>query len=352
MLQMLKKYESLTPLIDRCNDVVLDVLGASSIREAKIAAESFKNGGKRLRPMLMILSSLAPAGARTANVSPAVIDLAAAVELIHLATLFHDDVIDEVETRRLKLSARVKYGNYISVLTGDYVLAEALLLVQRSEQLRTMPDFLQTIRVLVSGESRETNHKFDFDMDENVYYEIISEKSASLFALSCKSGSMCSREEDSDVLGHLGWNLGMAFQMIDDLDDMLDLPNGTMDCDLKNGYLGLPIIWALQNLTDGHRDSLIEVIRRGEFTDQDERRIVSACHDFGGMHHTRERIQLHLDRAERSLDRFPESDAKTLLVSVITDLRTYNDAQLAGFARYNGFDGTQDSRRAGSAHQS
>ncbi|MFQ5511499.1 MAG: polyprenyl synthetase family protein [Candidatus Krumholzibacteriia bacterium] len=334
MLQVLRKYESMKSVIDRCDDMVLDVLGASSIREARIAAESFRNGGKRLRPALLILSSMVPTGARRGEVATSLIELAAAVELIHLATLFHDDVIDEVESRRLKLSARAKYGNYVSVLAGDYALAEALLLVQRSGLHHTMPEFLRTIQVLVSGESRETRHKFDFEMNEAAYYEIISEKSASLFALSCKVGGMEGHTELADLMGHFGWNMGMAFQMIDDLDDMLNVPHDSMDCDLKNGYFALPVIRALAGLEDGYRERLIELIRGGDFTRDDEKQIIMLCEEHGGFRQAKIEIDKHLDRAGGSLARFESSEAKRMLEMILHDLEAYSGAQIHRYLEF------------------
>ncbi|UCG50844.1 MAG: polyprenyl synthetase family protein [Candidatus Latescibacterota bacterium] len=336
MLQAIKKYDSMKTVIEKCNTKVLEVLESSNVREAKIAAESFKNGGKRLRPALMILSSLAPTGGPIATVKPQLIDLAAAVELVHLATLFHDDVIDEVETRRMQRSARAKYGNHASVLAGDFVLAEALLLVQRSELKHTLPEFLRTIRVLIQGESRETAHKFDFDINEAAYFEIISEKSASLFSLSCKVGGLSYHSEYSDLLGHFGWNLGMAFQMIDDLDDMLDLPRGMMDCDLKNGYLALPVIRTLNQLGDGNRQSFVDIIRTGDFTREKEKQIVLLCRDNGGFDRTTAEIHKHLDRARQTLDRFEaDGEAKDLLNSVVVDLKSYADLQMDGFVEFS-----------------
>jgi len=332
MLEALKKYEVMQPLIERCNNAVLDVLGSSRIREAQIAAESFKNGGKRLRPMLMILSSMASNGSHRGQVPTSLIELAAAVELIHLATLFHDDVIDEVESRRMKISARAKYGNFVSVLAGDYVLSEALLLVHQSGVHSTMPDFLKTIRILVSGESRETNHKFDFDMDEATYNDIISEKSASLFALSCKAGGMTNQSERAQALGQYGWHLGMAFQMIDDLDDMIGLTNGSMDCDLENGYLALPVIRVLTNLQDGHREQLVELIQRGELTGDDERMIVTLCADHGGIQHTKNEIRRHLDLARETIAEFDQKEGAEMLRNILTDLNTYCDGQISSFS--------------------
>jgi geranylgeranyl pyrophosphate synthase len=337
MMHALKKYESMNSVIDRCESRVLAAIQTSSIREAKIAAESFKNGGKRLRPALMILSSLVPTGEPIDSADEPLIDLAAAVELIHLATLFHDDVIDDVQTRRTQPSARMKYGNHASVLAGDFVLAEALMLVQKCGLHHTMPEFLRTIRVLVQGESRETLHKFDFDVSEAVYYEIISEKSASLFALSCKAGALSRYSEYSDLLGHFGWNLGMAFQMIDDLDDMLDLPRGMSDCDLKNGYLALPLIRVFNKLRDGYRDDMINTIRSGNFTPENEKRIIALCRDHGGFDVAAAEIRNHLEHASDAIRRFDRgSEAKDLLENVIVDLTAYADVQMKDFAAFNG----------------
>jgi geranylgeranyl pyrophosphate synthase len=149
MIEALKKYAALQNSIQRCNGLVLEVLQKSAIREASIALESFKNGGKRLRPALVILTSQVPTGRPIEDLDEPLLQLAGAVELIHLSTLFHDDVIDGVDVRRQEKSARAKYGNHASVLAGDFALAEALQLVERSGLMHTMPDFLRTIRVLV-----------------------------------------------------------------------------------------------------------------------------------------------------------------------------------------------------------
>jgi geranylgeranyl pyrophosphate synthase len=334
MIQALKKYAVLTDVIERCNEVVLDTLSGNSLREASIAVESFNNGGKRLRPALMILSSAVPEGRSVDDVDSDLIDLAGAVELVHLATLFHDDVIDEVDHRRSKMSARLKYGNYVSVLSGDFALAEALQMVQRSGHLEAMPDFIRTLRVLVRGESMETVHKFDYDITEAQYFDIISEKSASLFALSCRVGGMRRGPQYADTLGHFGWSLGMAFQMIDDLDDLLDDPNRSYDCDLRNGYLALPMIRVLAALKDGHRDRLVEIIESADFRPETERYIVSLCLEHGAIDDTREEIYRHLDRAASQLDRFERSESRELLYGVAEDLKAYSDNQVANFTSF------------------
>ena len=332
MLQAFANYPHLKDVIERCNQVVVDTLKKNTIQEANIALESFGNGGKRLRPMLLILSSMVPDGSGFEAIDESLIELAGAVELVHLATLFHDDVIDGVDNRRTKVSARIKYGNYASILTGDFALAEALAMVQRSQHSATMPEFIRTLRVLVRGESLETAHKFDFGLSKAQYYDIISEKSASLFALSCKVGGMTRGFQYSDTLGHFGWSLGMAFQMIDDLDDMLSTPNHSNDCDLENGYICLPLIHLLDRLKDGHREHLVDIINNADFSPDNERFIVSLCLEHDAISHTREEIHKHLVRARESIERFDPSEARGLLERVVNGLDVYSENQVKNFS--------------------
>lgn len=333
-MEPLSRYEPLRVHIEMCNHLVSDILSSSSIDEARIAFESFSNGGKRLRPALLIISSCLAGRKDLDRVEAPLLELAGAIELIHLATLFHDDVIDGVEQRRGKMSARRKYGNYAAVLAGDFALAEALALVSGSDYHHTLPEFLRTIRTLVRGESKETKHKFDFEMNEAAYFEIISEKSASLFALSCKAPALAYRSNRADTLGHLGWNLGMAFQMIDDLDDMLDMPNGTGDCDLKNGYLSLPVISALGTLEDGHREGLIKVIGNGSFSQENERYLVSLLDRLGCFSAAGEAIGLHLDHAGDILAGFESGPAKELLSAILADLRSYSQRRIRNYSSF------------------
>ena len=334
MIHALKKYDVLREIVDRCNTVVIERIQENQLREANIALESFNNGGKRLRPILLVLSAKAPEGGGLHDIDESLIQLAGAVELVHLATLFHDDVIDQVDSRRAKLSARLKYGNYASVLTGDFALAEALELVHRSGVAGAMPEFIRTLRVLVRGESLETSHKYNYALSEAQYYEIISEKSASLFALSCKAGALASGGEYADALGHFGWNLGMAFQMIDDLDDMLDTPQRSYDCDLRNGYMALPMIRVLDSLKDGHRERLIQIIESAEFTPETERYIVELCMEYGALRETSGTIDRHLERANETLARFSPSISRELLSGIVTELRGYAAEQTRNFQSF------------------
>jgi geranylgeranyl pyrophosphate synthase len=140
--------------------------------------------------------------------------------------------------------------------------------------------------------------------------------------------------EYSDTMGHFGWSLGMAFQMIDDLDDMLDTPNSSYDCDLRNGYIALPLIRVFSSLRDGHRDRLVKVIEKADFGPENENFIVSLCMEYGTIEQTSTEIHNHLERARTTLQRFDRSEAWHLLSQVIDDLGAYTDRQVENYAAF------------------
>ena len=119
----------------------------------------------------------------------------------------------------------------------------------------------------------------------------------------------------------------MAFQMIDDLDDMLDSPRRSYDCDLRNGYISLPVIRLFAAMENGHREALVDIIERADFTPENERLIVSLCSQYGTIDQTQVEIHRHLDRARETLDRFEPGEAWKLLAHVVDDLKAYADTQ-------------------------
>jgi geranylgeranyl pyrophosphate synthase len=127
----------------------------------------------------------------------------------------------------------------------------------------------------------------------------------------------------------------MAFQMIDDLDDMLDSPQKSFDCDLRNGYLALPMIRVLNALQDGHRERLVQIIETGDFRPEHERFIVDLCHEYDAITETRAAIERHLVRADDTLSRFAASPARDLLGGIVADLRAYAGHQVENFTEFS-----------------
>lgn len=203
--------------------------------------------GKMLRPRLVFLSA-----SLYSHEPQLVIDMAAAVELVHLASLVHDDVIDQSDCRRGRASLNERFGNQASVLVGDYLFATAFQLVNLHSQERIMDNLTTTIRTMCAGEIKQMRLAFDLDSGEEDYLDKSYGKTACLFASCCKIGALSSSmpEEEIAALEEYGLCLGYAYQIIDDLlDFMSDRSKLGKPCgsDLQEGNLTLPVIYLLRD---------------------------------------------------------------------------------------------------------
>jgi heptaprenyl diphosphate synthase len=222
--------------------------GDSSFTEA--AGYLVAAGGKRLRPLLTLASGHAGRHVDTAAANDPMITAAAAVELLHLGTLYHDDVIDEAETRRGWPSVNERWGNTVAVLAGDVLLASAWEAASSlgGEEGRLLS---RTLATMCRGEALETQRLFDVERDESAYEEAIAGKTACLLATSCRLGALVAGLDRPlvDSLTSFGHNLGMAFQIVDDVldltgtDEVVGKPTGR---DLPQGVYTLPVIRALR----------------------------------------------------------------------------------------------------------
>lgn len=213
-----------------------------------VAAHLVSAGGKRLRPTLTLCASYASTAATRA--SDAAVTGAVAVELVHLGSLYHDDVIDEAETRRGVPSVNARWSNIVAILAGDFLLARASALAA-SLGAEVAGLLAATIGELCRGQVLELQHLFDLERSEDGYESTIEGKTAALFATSCRIGAMVSGVPDPtlDALTRFGRHLGMCFQIVDDVLDLtadeaaLGKPAGQ---DLVEGVYTLPVIYALR----------------------------------------------------------------------------------------------------------
>ncbi len=222
-------------------------LADTSIPELEpLLDHALSHGGKRVRPALTLLAAnIFPQG------SDNPIKMATGVELLHLATLIHDDTVDDADTRRGQASVSGKWGKEVAVLLGDYLFATSATLVCDTGNLRVVRRFAETIMELASGELIEYFNTFNPRQELDRYYDRIYRKSASLFRTACETGAVLSAatEEQVQALSDYGRNLGMAFQVVDDLLDVLGdeaelgKPVGN---DLRQGVLTLPSIMLLE----------------------------------------------------------------------------------------------------------
>ena len=222
--------------------------GDSSFTEA--AAHLVAAGGKRLRPLLTLASGHAGRHVGTAPANDRMITAAAAVELLHLGTLYHDDVIDETETRRGWPSVNARWGNTVAVLAGDMLLASAWEAASSlgGEEAHLLP---RTLATMCRGEALETQRLFDVGRDESACEEAIAGKTACLLATSCRLGALVAELDRPlvDSLTTFGHNLGMAFQIVDDVLDLTgtdEVVGKSTGRDLLQGVYTLPVIRALR----------------------------------------------------------------------------------------------------------
>src|SRR5574341_755303 len=215
-----------------------------------VASHLVGAGGKRVRPMLTVCAAYA-ATVGSAPVSDAAVTGGVAVELVHLGSMYHDDVIDEAETRRGVPSVNARWSNIVAILSGDFLLARASSLAASlgADVAKLLAD---TIGELCRGQVLELQHLFDVERSEEGYSSAIEGKTASLFAAACRIGGMVSGlgEADLDAITRYGHHVGMCFQIVDDVldvtatEDVLGKPAGQ---DLMEGVYTLPVIYALSD---------------------------------------------------------------------------------------------------------
>jgi octaprenyl-diphosphate synthase len=247
--------------IDRLEKRLIEVCDDAPGKLSDTCRHIIEAGGKRIRPMLCLLVYRAAGGA-----DPCPVDLAVVSELLHNATLLHDDVIDEGEVRRGKPAARVVYGNAISVLGGDYLLVKTVEMVSKRG-----PDFVdfyvQTMHNLVGGELAQLRLRGSVDTTEEDYFRVIEGKTASLFRWAAYTGALAAEKDKSvsEQLGLFGWHVGVAFQIMDDVLDFTADPSQlgkTLLADIGEGKMTLPVILAGQVSPDVK--ALLDRLRRGE----------------------------------------------------------------------------------------
>ena len=299
--------------LDRVEEALEKAVVADSDLLAATAKYLLQAGGKRFRPMLVLLS-----GYFGDPTDPRLIPGSVAIELVHLATLYHDDVIDEADSRRGTPSANARWDNTVAILTGDYLFARAS---EISADLG--PDvcrlLARTIGVLCDGQVREVDASGKVEQTEDSYLEIIRRKTGVLIAASCRLGAMMSDapEAEIDVLEAFGESLGMAFQLSDDI---MDLTASQLELgkepgvDLKEGVYTLPVLHALEHSPD--RDELARLLGRGAPDGEMLDRALQIVRAGGSIEHARRAVTDEVARAVGLAERLPAGPAQHALIQL------------------------------------
>lgn len=277
----------------------------------QIADHIISAGGKRLRPMLVVLAGQAcgPTGADHHQ-------LAAIIEFIHTSTLLHDDVVDESDLRRGRSTANALWGNAPSVLVGDFLYSRSFQLMVELDRMDVMRLLADTTNRIAEGEVLQLLHVHNPDTDEAAYLRVIERKTAVLFAAGTRLGALASGVDPvtQQKLYDYGMNLGYAFQIADDvLDytaDAADLGKNLGD-DLAEGKATLPLIHAIRHSPAEIAERLRAIVQEGDAAAMPE--VLSAIRATGGLEYSQQRATEYADAAERALDGLSETDALAAL---------------------------------------
>ena len=289
---------------------------ASEDAVTRIAGHLQQSGGKRMRPTLVLLTSkLFPN--RNAGIS---VQLAAVVELIHTATLIHDDVIDESETRRGGASTNAVWGNQASVLAGDWLYMQAFQIALRLRDFHLLDLLISLTQKMVEGELLQARLIGRMVLREE-YLELVDRKTASLFSACARLGAIAGNatEDEENRLGHYAWNLGMAFQMIDDVLDftatesVLGKPVGS---DLREGKITLPLLVAMEQATPEERADVEQVLADSNYAKVPFSRILEIIESHGEVEFARNEAASFTAKASLLIGQIPDSPAQRALQSI------------------------------------
>ena len=267
-----------------------------------------QRGGKRMRPMLILLTAK-----NFGKVSQVTQNAAIGLELLHTASLVHDDVVDESSERRGQASVNATYDNKVAVLVGDYILSTALLKVSLTDNQKIIQLLAELGRTLAAGEILQLSNIQNQEFSEEVYYQIINNKTAALFEACAKIGALSAgaSEEEIAAAAKFGQNIGMIFQIRDDIFDYFDSkeigkPTGN---DMVEGKLTLPVIYALNNTHLESMQTLARKVKAGTINADEIAVLVEFTKECGGIEYAERRMEEIADESRVFIDQYVKEKA-------------------------------------------
>ncbi len=272
--------------------------------------------GKQIRPMLVILSSRL-----FGEINDTTISAAVAIELLHNATLIHDDVVDSSPLRRGRKTVNNIWDNRVAVLVGDFFVSTALQSALQSNNLNTISLIASLGKELATGEIDQIETADEHVLDEKRYFNVIKQKTASLFSSCMLMGgySNGATVEQLNAIEEYGNKLGLCFQIKDDIfdyftDDSVGKPTGS---DLKEGKVSLPLLFAIQSNTDERNTQMRNLLMRGNLTDEEISILIEYAKEKGGIDYAEEMMLKLKSEAEDALSIFPNSKVKDVLIELL-----------------------------------
>jgi octaprenyl-diphosphate synthase len=274
-----------------------------------------KRKGKQMRPMFVLLSAKL-----NGEINDASYRAASLVELLHTATLVHDDVVDDALERRGMFSINALWKNKIAVLVGDYLLSKGLLLSLDNKDFEILTILSTAVKKMSEGELLQIEKTRNLNFDESIYYDIINGKTASLLSSSCGAGaaSVTKNEEVINKMRKFGEMVGMAFQIKDDLFDYGDAavgkPTGN---DIKEKKLTLPLIHVLQKVSPNLKSQIIDIVKNNNNDKKKVKFVIDNVIQYGGIEYASQKMMEYRDKALDILHSFPDSPSRAALEELV-----------------------------------
>ena len=282
----------------------------------KIMHYIIKRKGKQMRPMFVFLCSKL-----FNNVNESTYTAASLIELLHTATLVHDDIIDESNFRRGFFSINSLWKNKISVLVGDFLLSRGLLLAVEKEEFKLLKIVSKAVKEISEGELLQIEKTRKLDITEEIYYEIIKKKTATLISACCESGAQASNASPEDVekMSDFGEKAGIAFQIKDDLFDytqnpLIGKPTGI---DIREKKMTLPLIYTLNKVDDKTKKYIINTIKNDSKNSKKVEEIIKLVKINNGLDYAEKKMNSYYQQALNILEEFPNNEAKNSLIKLL-----------------------------------
>jgi octaprenyl-diphosphate synthase len=282
----------------------------------KIMHYIIKRKGKQMRPMFVFLCSKL-----FNNVNESTYTAASLIELLHTATLVHDDIIDESNFRRGFFSINSLWKNKISVLVGDFLLSRGLLLAVEKEEFKLLKIVSKAVKEMSEGELLQIEKTRKLDITEEIYYEIIKKKTATLISACCESGAQASNASPEDVekMSDFGEKAGIAFQIKDDLFDytqnpLIGKPTGI---DIREKKMTLPLIYTLNKVDDKTKKNIINTIKNDSKNSKKVEEIIKLVKSNNGLDYAEKKMNSYYQQALNILEEFPNNEAKNSLIKLL-----------------------------------
>ena len=307
-------HDSVADEFESVNQLILNSLKSDVGLVENIGSYIVDSGGKRLRPVLVLLSALA----NGYNSGRDHIKIATIIEFIHTATLLHDDVVDVSALRRGRETANEIWGNAPSVLVGDFLYSRAFQMLVEISDMSIMSVFADATNVISEGEVQQMANAGNPDLDESTYKEVIYRKTAKLFEAGMECGAILAGAE-KQAMKDYGKHLGMAFQIADDVLDLqgdVSVIGKNIGDDLNEGKMTLPLIFAREHCNSEQRDVIRDAISNKSSENFDQ--ILKIVSETGGVDYSLNRAREHSSHALKALQGLPEGQYKKVLTELAT----------------------------------